>query len=84
MASTILRAPPPASAAGGDHVGSDAAIDRTVAKAPRQRLGRGLRGTFEQRRVAGFDFVPERSSLAIGDSRLARRGGPALMLHRLD
>src|SRR6516162_8597669 len=69
---------------GGDHVGPDAAFDRPRSKATLEGLRRRCRGAFQARCITGLDFVPQRSSLAIGNRRIARRRRPAFAIDGLD
>src|SRR6516162_11701911 len=69
---------------GGDHVRPDATFDRSLAKSTLQGFGRRFRGVCQARSIPGVDFVPQWSSFAVGDRRLARRGGAAFALDRCD
>src|SRR5262245_6728165 len=67
-----------------DHEGTNTAVDGAAPKPLRQGLGGMCRRVLETRGVTRLDFIPQRSSLAIGDRRIARRGGPAAGIHRID
>ena len=53
-------------------------------KSALQRLGGFLRGLVQPRRIARFDFVSQRRSLAIGDRGMPRRGRLGSFRHRID
>src|SRR5262249_35685462 len=69
---------------GGDHVRPDAAFDRPRSKATPEGLRRRCRGAFQARRITGLDFVPKRSSFAVGNRRIAWRRGAAFAIDCLD
>ena len=54
---------------------ADAAFDRTIAKAARNGISGDARRLFKPRRVAGFDFITERRTVAVRESRLSCRRG---------
>src|SRR5205085_3456724 len=68
---------------GGENECSDPPFDHPVSKSARQSLSRPLGRLFQTRGIAGFDFIPQRGSLAIRNCSIPRRGCPADMLDRL-
>jgi hypothetical protein len=63
-----------------DHKRAYPPLDRSVAKALRQRRG-GVRGrAFEPGRIVRFDFIAQRRALAIGDGRVVRRARSAFLV----
>src|SRR5262249_1619706 len=74
----------PRSASRADHQRLEVPLDRSAAETPCERRGSRIGRVAEPRRIAGLDLVAERRSLTEADGGIARRGGTACALDRLD